>query len=199
MKKEVYIVEALRTAIGSFSGSLANVSAVDLGVTVCAEISQASKKADPANVDEVLMENVLSAGLGQNIARQIAVKTGIPVEKTAMTVNMVCGSGLRAVATAVQSILCGDADMILAGGTESMSNAPYLLPKARSGYRMGHGSLVDSMIQDGLWDIFNDVHMVITAENLAEKYGISRQEQDVFAANSQNKTEKAWENNRFCR
>ncbi len=142
-------------------------------------------------VDDVILGCVLQAGLGQNVARQAAVKSGLGNAKTALTVNRVCGSGMRAVAMAAQSILAGDADIIIAGGTESMSNAPYVLKKARTGYRMGNGELVDEMVYDGLWDIFNDYHMGVTAENLAAKYGLTRAMQDEFAAHSQQKTEKA--------
>ena len=194
--KDVFIVDGVRTPVGKFGGTLARVSAVELGRTVAAALLDRTG-VDPAKVDEVIFGNVLSAGLGQNVARQVAMAAGIPNEKTAFTVNMVCGSGLRTVALAAQSICCGDAGLIVAGGTENMSSTPYLLPKARAGYRMGHGELVDSMIRDGLSDAFGDVHMGITAENIAEKYGISREEQDVFAARSQNRAEKAIDEGRF--
>ena len=196
MNKEIYIVDAARTAVGSFGGTLANVSPSEMGATV---IKALLKRNDLTGdeVDEVLVGSVLQSGHGQNVARQIAMKADIPKEKTAMTINMVCGSGLRTVAMAAQSILAGDNELVMAGGTENMSQAPYLLPKARTGYRMGDGTLVDSMVLDGLTDIFNNYHMGITAENLAEKYNISRKEQDAFAAQSQNKAEKAIDENRF--
>lgn len=188
--KEVVIVSAARTAIGSFGGGLAGLSAIDLGIIAAQE---AIKRAgiDPAEISESIIGNILSAGLGQNPGRQIAVGAGVPDTSPAMTINKLCGSGLRAVSMAAQFIMLGDADVILAGGTESMSNAPYLLPKARSGYRMGHGEIVDSMILDGLTDSFNDYHMGITAENIAEKWGISREEQDAFALESQLRVERA--------
>lgn len=195
--KDVFIVDGVRTAIGSFGGSLADLSSVELGKVVAkAVMERAGVK--PADIDEVLMGCIYQAGLGQGVARQVAIGAGIPAEKTAVTLNMLCGSGMRTVANAAQSILCGDADMIIAGGTESMNNAPYLLKKARSGYRMGNGELIDSMIGDGLWDVFNDYHMGMTAENLAAKYNLSRREQDEFAAESQNKAEKALKENRFA-
>lgn len=194
--KTVYIVDAQRTAIGKFGGSLASQSAADLGTVVVKELLKRNQLEGEA-IDEVLMGCVLQSGQGQNVARQVAVKAGIPVEKTAMTVNMVCGSGLRTVSLAAQSIMCGDASIVIAGGTESMSNAPYLLPNARNGYRMGNGTLVDSMIHDGLWEIFNDYHMGMTAENLADKFDISREEQDAFAAASQNKAEAAIKAGKF--
>ena len=171
--KKIYIVDGVRTAIGNFGGALAGVSAAELGRTAAVE---AMKRANvkPEMVDDVIMGCVLQAGLGQNVARQVAMSAGIPKEKTALTINMVCGSGLRSVAMAAQSILAGDAEIILAGGTESMSNAPYIMKQARNGFRMGNAECTDSMIADGLWDVFNNVHMGITAENLAEKYGLSR-------------------------
>ena len=193
---DIYIAGAARTAIGSFNGALAGLSAVDLGRIVTEEVLRRAGVA-PADVDEVLLGCVLQAGLGQNVARQVAIKAGLPAEKTAMTINMVCGSGLRAVAAAAQEIKAGDASMIVAGGTESMSQAPYVLRQARTGYRMGDGSLVDEMIYDGLWEIFNGYHMGITAENLAAKYGISRADQDALACASQNKAIAAIEAGRF--
>ncbi len=195
--KEIFIVDGVRTAIGSFGGSLADFSAVELGKTA-ARALLARTGAPPAEIDEVLMGCIYQAGLGQGAARQIAVGSGVPVEKTAVTLNMLCGSGMRAVANAAQSIICGDAEMIVAGGTESMTNAPYLLRKARYGYKMGHGELTDSMIGDGLWDVFNNYHMGMTAENLAARFGLTREEQDKFAAWSQNKAEKALKENRFA-
>jgi acetyl-CoA C-acetyltransferase len=195
--KEVYIVDAARTAIGNFGGTLSNTSAAQLGTTVVKELMKRNGL-NGEEVDDVLMGSVLTAGQGQNVARQIAMGAGIPKEKTAMTINMVCGSGLRTVAMAAQAIKAGDAELVIAGGAENMSMAPYLLPKARTGYKMGNGSLVDSMINDGLWDVFNDYHMGITAENLVEKYGLTREEQDELAAASQNKAEKAIAEGKFA-
>lgn len=188
--REVVIVSAARTPIGSFGGSLAGLSAVELG-TIAAK--EAIKRAgiDPAMIDDVIVGNILSAGLGQNAARQVSIYSGVPETVTAMTINKLCGSGLRAVSMAAQFIMLGDADVILAGGTESMSNAPYLLPKARFGYRMGDGKVIDSMIHDGLTETFNNYHMGVTAENIAKRWNISREEQDAFAALSQQKTEAA--------
>jgi acetyl-CoA C-acetyltransferase len=191
-----FIVGGLRTPIGNFRGSLAPLGAAELGTLVAAELLRRSGLRGQ-EIDEVLLGCVLQAGLGQNVARQVALGAGVPRERTAMTVNMVCGSGLRAVALAVQAIRCGDAQAVLAGGTESMSNAPYLLPKARSGYGMGHGVLVDSMLRDGLWDAFHDYHMGVTAENLAERYHLTREMQDEFAAQSQQKAERAIATGRF--
>ncbi len=195
-KREVVIVSAVRTAIGNYGGALASLNAVDLGVAVSKE---AIKRAgiDVKDIDEVLIGNILSAGQGQNIARQIAIRSGLPNTVPAMTINKLCGSSLRTVIMAAQFIALGDADVILAGGTESMSNAPYLLDKARFGYRMGDGKFIDSMINDGLIDAFSNEHMGITAENIAERWGITREEQDAFAAESQNRTEKANQSNRF--
>ncbi|OGR64405.1 MAG: acetyl-CoA acetyltransferase [Elusimicrobia bacterium GWB2_63_22] len=195
--KEVFIVDGVRTAIGSFGGSLADFSSVELGKVVTKAVMERAK-VNPADIDEVLMGSIYQAGLGQGVARQVAIGAGIPVEKTAVTLNMLCGSGMRAVATAAQSIMCGDAEMIIAGGTESMTNAPYLLKKARYGYKMGHGELTDSLIGDGLWDVFNNYHMGMTAENLVTKYNLTREEQDKFAAESQNKAEKALKEGRFA-
>jgi acetyl-CoA C-acetyltransferase len=194
--KDIYIADAARTAVGSFGGSLASVSPVELGRTVVEAILKRGSL-QGADVDELLLGCVLQAGLGQNVARQILVKSGIPVEKTAMTINMVCGSGLRSVAAAAQEIKAGDASLVVAGGVENMSLAPYYLKQARTGYRMGNGEMVDGMIYDGLWDIFNGYHMGITAENVAAKYGITRAEQDAFSAASQNKAEKAIAEGRF--
>lgn len=194
--KEVVIASAVRTPIGSFNGSLSGVSAVDLGSAAIKEaVRRAGISADL--VDEVILGCILQAGLGQGVARQAAVKAGIPIEKPAITINMLCGSGLKSIELAAQAILCGDADVVVAGGTESMSQAPYLLKSARTGYRMGHGELTDSMIYDALTDAFNNYHMGITAENLASKYNITREEQDAFAAASQNKAEAAIKEGRF--
>ena len=194
--REVVIVSGARTAIGNFNGSLAGVSAVDLGVTA---VKEAIKRAGitPEMVDDTIMGCILQAGLGQGVARQVAVKSGIPVEKPAYTINMICGSGLRAVQVAAQQIISGECDIVVAGGTENMSAAPYLLRNARTGYRMGHGEIIDSMIYDSLTDVFNNYHMGITAENLAEQYSITREEQDAFAASSQNKAEAAIKEGKF--
>lgn len=188
--KEIVIVSAVRTAIGSFGGSLAGLSAVELGVVAAREaIKRAGIGAE--EISEIITGNILSAGLGQNVGRQIAIGAGIPDTKPAMTINKLCGSGLRAVSMAAQFIELGDADVVLAGGTESMSNAPYLLPQGRIGYRMGHGQVTDSMITDGLTDAFSGDHMGITAENIAERWHISRSEQDAFALESQRRAEVA--------
>ncbi|HMM19499.1 MAG TPA: acetyl-CoA C-acetyltransferase [Selenomonadales bacterium] len=188
--REVVIVGAARTAIGSFNGGLASFSATELGRAAIVAVLERAGVA-PQLVDEVILGNVLQAGLGQNPARQAALKAGIPAEVPSYTVNKVCGSGLKAVNLAAQAIIAGDADLVVAGGMESMSNAPYLLEKARWGHRMGHGKLVDAMIQDGLWCAMSDYHMGITAENVAAQCGISRQAQDELAASSQAKAAKA--------
>ncbi len=194
--QEVVIVAATRTAIGSFQGSLSALPAHELGAAVIRSLLQQTGL-DPARVDEVILGQTLTAGAGQNPARQASIAAGLPNSVPAMTVNKVCGSGLKALHLAAQAIRCGDADVIIAGGQESMSLAPYVMPGARTGLRMGHAKLIDSMIQDGLWDAFNDYHMGITAENLVEKYGLSREEQDAFAAESQRKTTEAIEAGRF--
>ncbi len=194
--KNVVIVSAVRTAIGNFGGSLSQFSATELGTFTATEaIKRAGIK--PEMVDEVIVGNILSAGLGQNIARQISIHSGIPATTPSMTINKLCGSGLKAISLAAQMIMLGDAEIVLAGGTESMSNAPYLLTKARFGQKMGHGELIDSMIKDGLTDAFQGYHMGITAENIAEQWNISRQEQDEFAVKSQNKVEKATKEGKF--
>lgn len=193
---EVAIVAATRTAIGSFQGALANVSAVELGAAVIRRLLEQTGL-DPSQVDEVILGQVLTAGSGQNPARQSAVKAGLPHAVPAMTLNKVCGSGLKAIHLAAQAIRCGDAEVVIAGGQENMSLAPYVLPSARTGQRMGHGQMLDSMITDGLWDAFNDYHMGITAENLVEAYGLSREQQDAFAADSQRKALAAIESARF--
>jgi acetyl-CoA C-acetyltransferase len=195
--KEVVIVSAVRTAIGTFNGALASLSAPDLGAIVLkAAIEKVGVKAE--NVDEIIFGNVLQAGLGQNPARQAAIKAGIPAEVPSMTINKVCGSGLKTVNLATQAIMCGDADIVLAGGTESMTQAPYLLSsKARWGYRMGHDKVIDVMINDGLWCAFNNYHMGITAENVSEKYGITREMQDELAYESQDKAVKAIQSGAF--
>ena len=194
--KEVVIVSAARTAIGNFNGSLSDFSAVELGVIAAKEaINRAG--ISPEIIDETIGGNVLGAGLGQNVIRQVAINAGVPKESPAMTLNIVCGSGLRSVSLAAQIIKSGDADVILCGGTESMTNAPYLLPNARSGYRMGDGKIVDSMIKDGLTEAFSQVHMGMTAENIAEQWNISREEQDEFALQSQLKCEAAQKAGKF--
>jgi acetyl-CoA C-acetyltransferase len=191
------IVGAVRTAIGKFGGGLSTVPAVDLGGAVIAEALKRAK-VEPGMVDEVIMGNILGAGQGMNPARQAAVKAGLPVEVPAMTVNKVCGSGLKAVALAAQAIRLGDADVVVAGGIESMSRAPYLLPKARFGYRMGNDQLADSMINDGLYDCMIDCHMGVTAEHLAEKYGITREDMDLYSMESQARAKAAVEQGRFA-
>jgi len=194
--REAVIVSAVRTPVGSFGGSLAGFGAVELGALV---MEEAVKRAGIAaeQVDEVIMGNVLQGGLGQNPARQAAVKAGLPLEVPAFTINKVCGSGLKALNLAAQAILAGCAEVMVVGGMESMTNAPYLLDKARWGQRMGNGTLVDSMIQDGLWCAFNDYHMGITAENVAEKHGISRAMQDELALCSQQKAAAAIASGQF--
>lgn len=194
--KSAVIVSATRTPIGSFNGALKQLSAVELGEIAAKAVLQRANL-DPALIDEVLIGCVLQAGLGQNVARQVAINIGIPETKPAMTINKVCGSGLQTVIMAAQLIKLGDAKVVLAGGTESMSNAPYLLPSARFGYRLDHGQIIDTVVFDGLTDIFNHYHMGITAENLAEKYEITREEQDAFAATSQNKAENAIKSGAF--
>ena len=193
---EVVILSAVRTPIGKFQGALSDVSAPQLGAIV---VREAVKRAgvDPRQVDECIMGLVVSAGLGQNPARQAALYGGLPAEVGAMTVNKVCGSGLKAVGLAAQAVRCGDTALVVAGGMESMTNAPYLLPQARKGYRLGNAEIVDSMVHDGLWDIYNNYHMGNTGENVAEKYNISREEQDEFAANSHRKALAAIRECRF--
>ena len=194
--QDVVIVAATRTAIGRFQGGLADVPATKLGEAVVRRLL-ADTGVEPGAVSEVILGQVLTAGAGQNTARQTSIFAGLPDEVPAMTINKVCGSGLKAVHLGSQAIRCGEADVVIAGGQESMSLAPYVLPKARTGLRMGHASLVDSMIQDGLWDAFNDFHMGITAENLAEKYSLSREAQDAFAAASHRKAAAAINEGRF--
>lgn len=194
--KEVAIVCALRTPIGSFRGALSSLSAVELGAAVVRGLLERTQLPASA-VDELIFGQVLTAGCGQNPARQTALRAGLPVETPAVTVNLVCGSGLKAVQQAVQAIRSGEAEIVIAGGQESMSNAPYLVQGARDGLRFGHASMQDSMIQDGLWDAFNDYHMGITAENLADAFDISRPQQDAFAALSQRKAAAAIAAGRF--
>src|SRR6266853_2968062 len=183
---EVVIISGCRTPVGKFQGSLSDLSATQLGAIVVREAVKRSG-VEPGSVDECIMGNVISAGLGQNPARQAAIYGGLPPEVGAMTINKVCGSGLKAVALGAQAIQTGNSDIVVAGGMESMTNAPYLLPQARKGYRLGNAQIIDSMVHDGLWDIYNDYHMGITGENVAEKYGITREEQDQFALNSHRK------------
>ena len=193
---DVVIISGCRTAVGKFQGSLSDLSAPQLGAIA---VREAVKRAgvDPAQVDECIMGNVLSAGLGQNPARQAAIYGGLSPATGAMTINKVCGSGLKSVALAAQAIQTGNSSIVVAGGMESMTNAPYLLPQARKGYRLGNAQIIDSMVHDGLWDIYNDYHMGITGENVAEKYGITREEQDEFALHSHRKALSAIKECRF--
>jgi len=184
--RDVVIVAAKRTAIGSFGGGLASLRADQLGTAVIKAVMEETGVAGE-QINEVILGQVLTAGCGQNPARQAAINAGLPASVPAITINKVCGSGLKAVHMAVQAIQCGDAEMVLAGGQESMSLAPHVLPNSRNGQRMGNWSMIDTMVNDGLWDAFNDYHMGITAENIVDKYGISREEQDEFAATSQQK------------
>lgn len=193
---DVVIVAATRTAVGSFQGSLAAVPAPQLGATVIRSLLEKTGLA-AEQVDEVILGQVLTAGSGQNPARQTAIHAGLPFSTSAFTLNKVCGSGLKALHLAAQAIRCGDAEVIIAGGQENMSLAPYVMPGARTGLRMGHGKVVDSMIEDGLWDAFNDIHMGITAENLVEQYQLTREQQDAFAAASQQKAVAAIAAGRF--
>lgn len=193
---EIVICSAKRTAIGSFGGSLKDISAAELGAAVVRDLLKESG-ISAQQVDEVIFGNVLGAGLGQNVARQIAIHSGIPEDKTAFTVDMVCGSGLRAIQLAVQSILTGQNQVVVAGGTESMSQAPYLAKKQRWGSKLGHASLEDSILTDGLTDVFSNQHMGLTAENIAERYNITRQAQDAYAAESQRRARAAIEAERF--
>ena len=194
--KKVVIVSACRTAIGAFGGTLKDVPAAELGALVVKEaVSRAGIK--PEQVDEVIFGNVLQAGLGQNVARQVTLKAGLPIETTAVTINIVCGSGLKSVAMAANQILAGESEIVVCGGTENMSAAPYAIPTARWGARMNNNKIVDVMVNDGLWDAFNQYHMGITAENVAEKYGITREMQDEFAVASQSKAEAAVKGGKF--
>jgi acetyl-CoA C-acetyltransferase len=195
--EDVVIVSGVRLPVGKFLGSLADFSAPQLGAMVVREAVRRAQ-IDPAQVDECILGNVVSAGLGQNPARQAAIFGGLPPEVSAMTINKVCGSGLKAVALAAQAVQTGNAEIVVAGGMESMSNAPYLLPQARKGLRMGNGVAVDSMVNDGLWDVYNNYHMGITGENVAEKHHISREEQDQFALGSHRKAAAAQKEGRFA-
>jgi acetyl-CoA C-acetyltransferase len=194
--KKVVITSAKRTPIGSFNGSLSNFSASELGSFVIKSILEETK-INPMEIDEVIMGNVLSAGLGQAPARQAALFAGLPEKVECMTINKMCGSGLKSVMLAHQAILTSDAEIIIAGGQESMSNAPYLLKKARNGYRLGHSEIFDSMILDGLWDVYNNIHMGNCAEKCARDFSMSREEVDIFAINSYKKALSAIENNKF--
>lgn len=194
---DVVIVAAARTALGTFGGSLAGIPASTLGATVIKALLERSGL-QPDQIDEVIMGQVLQAGVGQNPARQASIEAGLPDSTPALTINKVCGSGLKAVHLAAQAVMCGDAEIMIAGGQENMSASPHILPNSRNGQKMGNWPLVDTMIQDGLWCAFNDIHMGITAENIAEKYDISREEQDTFAAGSQQKTEAAQNEGRFA-
>src|SRR3954468_9629749 len=193
---DVVIISGCRTPVGKFQGSLSSFTAPQLGAMA---VREAVKRAnlDPKQVNECIMGNVVSAGLGQNPARQAAIFGGLPSAVGAMTVNKVCGSGLKAVGLAAQAIQTANSTIVVAGGMESMTNAPYLLPQARKGYRLGDGQIVDSMVRDGLWDIYNDYHMGMTGENVAEKYGITREQQDEFAVNSHRKAVSAIKECRF--
>ena len=193
---DVVIISGCRTAVGKFQGSLSDLSAPQLGAIVVREAVHRAPL-DPKQVDECIMGNVISAGLGQNPARQAALLGGLPPEVGAMTINKVCGSGLKAVALAAQAIQTGNNSIVVAGGMESMTHAPYLLPQARKGYRLGNAQIIDSMVTDGLWDVYNNYHMGMTGENVAEKYGITRQEQDQFAVNSHRKAVAAIKECRF--
>jgi acetyl-CoA C-acetyltransferase len=194
--EDVVILSAVRTPVGKFQGALSDFTAPQLGAIA---VREAVKRAnlDPKLVDECIMGNVISAGIGQNPARQAALFAGLAVEVAAMTINKVCGSGLKAVGLAAQAVATGESSIVVAGGMESMTNAPYLLPQARKGYRLGNAQIVDSMVHDGLWDVYNDYHMGITGENVAEKYGITREEQDEFALNSHRKAVSASKECRF--
>src|SRR6201994_3087589 len=194
--EDIVIVSGVRTPVGKFQGSLSDFSATQLGAIA---VREAVKRAgiDPATVDECIMGNVVSAGLGQNPARQAALHGGLSPEVAAMTINKVCGSGLKAVALAAQAIQTGNAEIVVAGGMESMTNAPYLLPQARKGYRLGNSQIVDSVVNDGLWDVYNNYHMGMTGENVAQKYGVTREQQDEYAVSSHQKAVQAWKECRF--
>ena len=194
---DVVIISGVRTPIGKFQGSLSDLKATELGAIVVKEAVKRAGIQDLNQVNECIMGNVVSAGLGQNPARQAAIFGGLPPQVGAMTINKVCGSGLKAVALGAQAIQTGNAEVVVAGGMESMTNAPYLLPQARKGYRLGNAQMIDSMVNDGLWDIYNDYHMGITGENVAEKYCITREQQDEFAVNSHRKAVAAIKECRF--
>lgn len=197
MLKNVYVAGGVRTPFGSFNGSLATVPAQELG-SLAVRQTLARAGVEPGDVDEVLIGNVIGAGLGQNIARQVSLGAGLPVDVGAVTVNKVCGSSVRTVIMAAQAIQCGDAGLVVAGGAESMSNAPYLLRKARTGYRMGHGELIDAMIYDGLWDVYTGRHMGTCGDQCASKYAITREDQDTFAIESYRRAAAAWSDGFFA-
>ena len=194
--KDIYLVSCCRTAIGSFGGTLKDVSAPQLG-TIVAKAAIERAGIDPGDIDEVMFGCILTAGLGQNVARQVSIGAGVPVEVPAYTINMVCGSGMKSVIEGARAIMAGDADVILAGGTENMSAAPYSVPAARYGARMGDAKLVDTMVHDGLTDVFNNYHMGITAENICDQWGITREDLDEFALSSQEKAAAAIASGRF--
>ena len=196
MAKKVVLAGACRTAIGTMGGSLSTTPAAELGAIVIKEALQRAGVA-PEAVDQVYMGCVIQAGLGQNVARQASIKAGLPIEVPAVTMNVVCGSGLNCVNQAAQMIMAGDADVVVAGGMENMSMAPYAVPQARYGYRMNNGTLVDCMIKDALWDAFNDYHMITTADNICREWGLTREELDEFALKSQLKAEEAQKNGAF--
>src|SRR5947209_2326799 len=193
---DVVIISGCRTPIGKFQGSLSDFTAPQLGALAVREAVHRANL-DPKLVDECIMGNVITAGLGQNPARQAALNGGLPPEVAALTINKVCGSGLKAIGLAAQGIQTGNSEIVVAGGMESMTNAPYLLPQARKGYRLGNSQIIDSMVNDGLWDVYNNYHMGMTGENVAEKYGITREEQDEFAVSSHRKAVQAWNECRF--
>ncbi|HTC94092.1 MAG TPA: acetyl-CoA C-acetyltransferase [Terriglobales bacterium] len=195
-ENDIVIISGVRTPVGKFQGSLTELSAVQLGAIAVREAVNRAH-VEPNQIDECIMGNVVSAGLGQNPARQAALNGGLPPEVGAMTINKVCGSGLKAVALGAQAIQTGNGEIVVAGGMESMTNAPYLLPQARKGYRLGNAQIVDSMVNDGLWDAYNNYHMGMTGENVAEKYGITREQQDEYALNSHRKAAQAWKECRF--
>src|ERR1700761_8350013 len=190
--EDVVIVAGVRTPVGKFQGALSNFSAVQLGSLVVREVLNRARL-NPDQVDECIIGNVISAGLGQNPARQAALHGGLSSAVSALTINKVCGSGLKAVALAMQAIQTGNAEIVVASGMESMTNAPYLLPQGRSGFRMGNATVVDSMIHDGLWEIYNDYHMGMTGEHVSEKHAITREEQDEYALSSHRKATAAWQ------
>jgi acetyl-CoA C-acetyltransferase len=197
VSENIVIVAAMRSAIGTFGGSLAGIPAHELGAKVIAGLLEKTG-IQPEQVDEVILGQVLTAGSGQNPARQASLAAGLPVETPAMTINKVCGSGLKAVHLAMQAVACGDAEIVIAGGQENMSRSPHVLPNSRNGAKMGDWKMIDSMIIDGLWDAFNNYHMGTTAENIAQKFGFSREDQDAFAAESQQKAEAALDHNHFA-
>src|SRR5499425_2891407 len=193
---DVVIISGCRTPVGKFQGSLSDFTAPQLGAIVVREAVKRSNL-DPKQVDECIMGNVVSAGLGQNPARQAAIFGGLAPQTGAMTINKVCGSGLKAVALAAQAIQTGNSEIVVAGGMESMTNAPYLLPQARKGYRLGNSQIIDSVVNDGLWDVYNNYHMGMTGENVAQKYGVTREQQDEYAVGSHRKAVQAWKECRF--